>query len=244
VLRRLEAMLAVADLTASLVITGNGDVLEPEHGIVAIGSGGPYAQAAARALLDNTALPAAAIVKQAGHRFLRDRVKVLLPAFQTAYEKAMADPEFRKQFRLLDWEDQLLDIDPGFNPESFVLIATWVDSVFEALTGKAGEEEFESDSAGSSSLLLSRSFRERFSARREARSLTFAVAAGCSGFSSETSCGIGPEESNPATRIVPVRNAAPRDFHFPGKNIDTSIVRVGGHSNHGSPDWEIHFPTS
>jgi len=65
VLRRLEAMLAVADLTASLVITGNGDVLEPEHGIVAIGSGGPYAQAAAKALLDNTALPAAAIVKQA-----------------------------------------------------------------------------------------------------------------------------------------------------------------------------------
>src|SRR3984885_6694837 len=47
VLRRLEAMLAVADTTASLVITGNGDVLEPEYGIVAIGSGGPYAQAAA-----------------------------------------------------------------------------------------------------------------------------------------------------------------------------------------------------
>jgi ATP-dependent HslUV protease subunit HslV len=65
ILRRLEAMLAVADLTASLVITGNGDVLEPEHGIVAIGSGGPYAQAAAKALLDNTALPAATIVKQA-----------------------------------------------------------------------------------------------------------------------------------------------------------------------------------
>src|SRR6201747_767201 len=65
VLRRLEAMLAVADATASLVITGNGDVLEPEHGIVAIGSGGPYAQAAARALLDHTELPPAAIVKQA-----------------------------------------------------------------------------------------------------------------------------------------------------------------------------------
>ena len=65
VLRRLEAMLAVADHEASLIITGNGDVLEPEHGIVAIGSGGPYAQAAAKALLDNTALPAAAIVKQA-----------------------------------------------------------------------------------------------------------------------------------------------------------------------------------
>ena len=53
-LRRLEAMLAVADREHSLIITGLGDVLEPEHGIVAIGSGGPYAQAAARALLENT----------------------------------------------------------------------------------------------------------------------------------------------------------------------------------------------
>jgi ATP-dependent HslUV protease subunit HslV len=65
ILRRLEAMLAVADASASLIITGNGDVLEPEYGIVAIGSGGPYAQAAARALLDNTGLPAADIVKRA-----------------------------------------------------------------------------------------------------------------------------------------------------------------------------------
>src|SRR5213594_2494795 len=65
VLRRLEAMLAVADKDASLIITGNGDVLEPEHGIVAIGSGGAYAQAAARALLEHTELPAADIVKQA-----------------------------------------------------------------------------------------------------------------------------------------------------------------------------------
>ena len=64
ILRRLEAMLAVADASTSLVITGSGDVLEPEHGIVAIGSGGPYAQAAARALLDHTALSAAEIVKQ------------------------------------------------------------------------------------------------------------------------------------------------------------------------------------
>jgi ATP-dependent HslUV protease subunit HslV len=64
ILRRLEAMLAVADRAASLIITGTGDVLEPEHGIVAIGSGGPYAQAAARALLDHTALSAADIVKQ------------------------------------------------------------------------------------------------------------------------------------------------------------------------------------
>jgi ATP-dependent HslUV protease subunit HslV len=65
ILRRLEAMLAVADRSASLIITGTGDVLEPEHGIVAIGSGGPYAQAAAQALLDNTELPAAEIVKRA-----------------------------------------------------------------------------------------------------------------------------------------------------------------------------------
>ncbi len=65
VLRRLEAMLAVADATTSLIITGNGDVLEPEGGIVAIGSGGAYAQAAAKALLDNTELPADEVVKKA-----------------------------------------------------------------------------------------------------------------------------------------------------------------------------------
>ena len=64
VLRRLEAMLAVADRTASLIISGNGDVLEPEHGIIAIGSGGAYAQAAARALVQHTELPADVIVKQ------------------------------------------------------------------------------------------------------------------------------------------------------------------------------------
>ena len=62
VLRRLEAMLAVADRDASLIITGNGDVLEPEHGVVAIGSGGAYAQAAALALLNHTELSAADIV--------------------------------------------------------------------------------------------------------------------------------------------------------------------------------------
>ena len=65
ILRRLEAMLAVADPETSLIITGNGDVLEPEYGLIAIGSGGPYAQAAARALLDNTELPPASIVKKA-----------------------------------------------------------------------------------------------------------------------------------------------------------------------------------
>ena len=63
-LRRLEAMLSVADAEHSLVITGNGAVLEPEFGIVAIGSGGAYAQAAARALLENTALDPADIVKK------------------------------------------------------------------------------------------------------------------------------------------------------------------------------------
>ena len=64
VLRRLEAMLAVADREASLIITGNGDVLEPEDGLLAIGSGGAYAQSAARALLDHTDLPPAEIVKK------------------------------------------------------------------------------------------------------------------------------------------------------------------------------------
>jgi ATP-dependent HslUV protease, peptidase subunit HslV len=64
-LRRLEAMLVVADRDNSLIITGMGDVLEPEYGIVAIGSGGAYAQAAARALLENTELAPAEIVKKA-----------------------------------------------------------------------------------------------------------------------------------------------------------------------------------
>ena len=63
-LRRLEAMLAVADAEQSLVITGNGDVLEPEYGIVAIGSGGAYAQSAARALLENTDLAPKDIVSK------------------------------------------------------------------------------------------------------------------------------------------------------------------------------------
>ena len=63
-LRRLEAMLAVADREASLLITGTGDVLEPERGIVAMGSGGSYAQAAAIALLDHTDLAPADIVKK------------------------------------------------------------------------------------------------------------------------------------------------------------------------------------
>ncbi|MFT3790225.1 MAG: ATP-dependent protease subunit HslV [Rudaea sp.] len=64
-LGRLEAMLAVADRDASLLISGNGDVLEPEHGLIAIGSGGPYAQAAARALLQHSQLGAREIVEKA-----------------------------------------------------------------------------------------------------------------------------------------------------------------------------------
>lgn len=63
-LRRLEALLAVADKDASLVITGNGDVIQPEDDLIAIGSGGPFAQSAARALLDNTELSARDIVEK------------------------------------------------------------------------------------------------------------------------------------------------------------------------------------
>jgi ATP-dependent HslUV protease subunit HslV len=65
ILRRLEAMLAVADREHSLIITGMGDVLEPEQGVLAIGSGGPFAQSAARALLDNTNLGPREIVDKA-----------------------------------------------------------------------------------------------------------------------------------------------------------------------------------
>ncbi|KGD64338.1 ATP-dependent protease subunit HslV [Alcanivorax nanhaiticus] len=63
-LRRLEALLAVADKEASLIITGNGDVIEPEDDLIAIGSGGPFAQAAATALLHNTELSAGDIVEK------------------------------------------------------------------------------------------------------------------------------------------------------------------------------------
>jgi ATP-dependent HslUV protease subunit HslV len=63
-LRRLEALLAVADKNASLIISGNGDVIEPEQGVIGIGSGGPFAQAAARALLENTDLDARAIAEK------------------------------------------------------------------------------------------------------------------------------------------------------------------------------------
>ncbi len=63
-LRRLEALLAIADNENSLLISGNGDVIEPEHGLIAIGSGGPFAQAAAMALLEDTELDAEAIVRR------------------------------------------------------------------------------------------------------------------------------------------------------------------------------------
>ena len=63
-LRRLEALLAVADSKSSLVISGNGDVIEPEHGLIAIGSGGDFAKSSARALLDHTELSAREIVQK------------------------------------------------------------------------------------------------------------------------------------------------------------------------------------
>jgi len=64
-LRNLEALLVVADRETSLIISGNGDVIDPEHALMAIGSGGPFAQAAARALMDNTELDARAITEKA-----------------------------------------------------------------------------------------------------------------------------------------------------------------------------------
>jgi len=65
VLRRLEALLAVADAEASLIVSGTGDVIEPDDGLIGIGSGGPYALAAARALVSHSSLDAAAIAEQA-----------------------------------------------------------------------------------------------------------------------------------------------------------------------------------
>jgi len=64
-LGRLEALLAVADKETSLIISGNGDVIEPEHGLIAIGSGGPFAQAAALAMIKNSQIPAEKLVKEA-----------------------------------------------------------------------------------------------------------------------------------------------------------------------------------
>ncbi|MGH8400397.1 MAG: ATP-dependent protease subunit HslV, partial [Gammaproteobacteria bacterium] len=64
-LRRLEALLCVADKTASFIVSGNGDVIEPQDGLMAIGSGGPFAQAAARALIENTELDARTVTERA-----------------------------------------------------------------------------------------------------------------------------------------------------------------------------------
>ncbi|PPS59052.1 hypothetical protein CRX72_28940 [Pantoea sp. BRM17] len=77
-LRRLEALLAVADENSSLIISGNGDVIQPENDLIAIGSGGPYAQAAARALLENTDIGAHDIVEKAatlGNTVMKGNVK-------------------------------------------------------------------------------------------------------------------------------------------------------------------------
>lgn len=65
ILRKLEAILAVVDKKTSLIITGNGDVIQPENNLIAIGSGGPYAQAAARAMLENTKMNAKKITEKA-----------------------------------------------------------------------------------------------------------------------------------------------------------------------------------
>jgi ATP-dependent HslUV protease subunit HslV len=64
-LRRLEALLCIADATSSLIVSGNGDVIEPDHGLMAVGSGGPYAQSAAQALLESSTLGAREIVERA-----------------------------------------------------------------------------------------------------------------------------------------------------------------------------------
>lgn len=84
-LRRLEALLAVADKHTSLIITGNGDVVQPEHDLIAIGSGGPYAQSAATALLENTDLSALEIVEKA--LTIAGDICVYTNSFQTIEEQ-------------------------------------------------------------------------------------------------------------------------------------------------------------
>jgi len=84
-LRRLEALLAVADKHTSLIITGNGDVVQPENDLIAIGSGGPYAQAAATALLENTELSAREIVEKA--LTIAGDICVFTNSFQTIEEQ-------------------------------------------------------------------------------------------------------------------------------------------------------------
>jgi ATP-dependent HslUV protease subunit HslV len=88
VLRRLEALLAVADKTSSLVISGTGDVIEPEDGILAIGSGGPYALASARALLHHSTLDARAVVDEslriAGGIDIYTNLEIMIEELKTA----------------------------------------------------------------------------------------------------------------------------------------------------------------
>ncbi|MDT7526043.1 MULTISPECIES: ATP-dependent protease subunit HslV [Idiomarinaceae] len=84
-LRRLEALLAVADKHTSLIITGNGDVVQPEHDLIAIGSGGPFAQSAATALLENTDLSAREIVEKA--LTIAGDICVFTNSFQTIEEQ-------------------------------------------------------------------------------------------------------------------------------------------------------------
>ncbi|SQJ30822.1 heat shock protein [Salmonella enterica subsp. enterica] len=79
-LRKLEALLAVADETASLIITGNGDVVQPENDLIAIGSGGPYAQAAARALLE---IPSSARAKLLKRRWILQAISAFTPTIST-----------------------------------------------------------------------------------------------------------------------------------------------------------------
>ncbi|HRC58684.1 MAG TPA: ATP-dependent protease subunit HslV, partial [Kofleriaceae bacterium] len=75
-MRRLEAMLVVADLEGTYILSGSGDVIEPDDGVCAIGSGGPYALAAARALLVHTELPARGLPEVIAHQVQRDAKEV------------------------------------------------------------------------------------------------------------------------------------------------------------------------
>ncbi|WP_040502892.1 ATP-dependent protease subunit HslV [Idiomarina xiamenensis] len=96
-LRRLEALLAVADKHTSLIITGNGDVVQPEMDLIAIGSGGPYAQSAARALLENTDLGAAEITQKA--LTIAGDICVYTNGYQTieTTESVAADPLSKRE---------------------------------------------------------------------------------------------------------------------------------------------------
>ncbi len=91
ILRRLEALLAVADETASLIITGNGDVVQPENDLIAIGSGGPFAQASAKALLENTDMNARDIVEKS--LTIAGDICIYTNGFQTIEELSYPEPK-------------------------------------------------------------------------------------------------------------------------------------------------------